>query len=116
MRRVSLVALLALLCGCDPDIEILGTVVASDGGVPSATLVELSCTGGPQLAVPKTAATDSKGRFALRGSGCLPPSCVLFTGAGFRRAEVHLMEWCKASSPSCAPGTCTSASVTIVLP
>ena len=110
------VLLVLLLCGCDPDVEILGKVLAADGGVPGSTKVELTCTGGAQLAVPSSTQTDALGRFALRGTGCLPPSCVLSTGAGFRKVEEHLMEWCKKSAPGCAPGTCTAASVTLVLP
>lgn len=106
----------ALLCGCDPEVEILGKVISADGGVPPSTKVELACTGGPQRSLPGSVQTDPQGHFALRGVGCLPPSCVLFTGAGFRRVEENLMEWCKKSAPSCGPGTCTHASVTLRLP
>ena len=113
---MRLLLLLLLLCGCDPDVEILGKVMAADGGVPPSTKVELICTGGAQLAVPSSVQTDALGRFALRGTGCLPPSCVLSTGAGFRKVEAHLMEWCKKSALGCAAGTCTAASVTLVLP
>lgn len=105
-----------LLVGCDPDVEILGKVLAADGGVPPSTKVELSCTGGTQAAVPHSVQTDASGRFSLRGSGCLPPSCVISTGSGFRKVEARLMEWCTKSAPSCAPGTCTAASVTLILP
>ncbi len=104
-----------LLCGCDPEIELVGKVLAADGGIPPTTKVELTCTGGTQSAVPRSAQTDSQGRFTLQGKGCLPSSCMLVTGAGFRRVEESLMEWCKKSSPSCGPGTCTNASVTLVL-
>ena len=108
--------LLLLLTGCPPDVEILGTVLAADGGIPPSTKVELTCTGGAQVSLPKSVQTDALGRFALRGTGCLPPSCVLSSGAGFRRVEENLMEWCKKSAPSCGPGTSTNASVTLVLP
>ena len=110
-----LVVLLAL-CGCDPAVEILGNVVAADGGVPLPTKVDLNCTGGAQLSVPRSVQSDAQGRFALRGVGCLPPSCVLSTGEGFRRVEANLMEWCRKSAPGCAPGTCSAASVTLTLP
>lgn len=110
-----LLVLLAL-CGCDPDVAITGSVLASDGGVPPSTLVELNCPGAPVLKVASSAQTDGQGRFALRGTGCLPSSCVVFTGSGFRRSEQPLMEWCKKSAPGCAPGSCTEASVTLVLP
>ena len=105
-----------LLGGCDPDVEILGKVVGSDGGIPPPTRVELSCTGGPQLSVPRSVQSDSQGRFVLKGVGCLPPSCVLSSGEGYRRVEENLMEWCKKSAPQCAPGTCSAASVTLMLP
>jgi hypothetical protein len=115
MRR-WLGVLLALACGCDPAVEILGRVVAADGGLPPPTKVELNCTGGSQLSVPRSVQSDAQGRFALRGVGCLPPSCVLSTGEGFRRVEEHLMEWCKKSAPGCAAGSCSAASVTLTLP
>ena len=113
--RVRLLPVVLLLCGCDPDIELVGKVIAADGGVPPTTKVELTCTGGAQLAVPRFTQTDSQGRFSLQGKGCLPSSCVISTGAGYRLVEENLMEWCKKSSPRCGPGTCTNASVTIVL-
>ena len=114
MKRAVL--LLTLMCGCDPEVEITGKVVASDGGIPAATRVELTCTGGAQLAVPNSVQTDSQGRFALKGKGCLPSSCVLSSGAGFRRTEQNLMEWCTKSAPSCPAGSCIAASVTLLLP
>ena len=85
--------------------------------IPGARVIATSY----QLAgnIPTTAGSaesDAQGRFALRGVGCLPPSCVLSTGEGFRRAEANLMEWCKKSAPGCAPGTCSAASVTLTLP
>ena len=114
MKRVVL--LLTVLCGCDPEVEIVGKVVASDGGVPGATKVELTCTGGAQLAVPNSVQTDDQGHFVLKGKGCLPSSCVLSSGAGFRRTEQNLMEWCTRSAPSCPAGSCIAASVTLLLP
>lgn len=114
MKRAVL--LLTLVCGCDPEVEIRGKVVAGDGGVPPVTRVELTCTGGAQLAVPTSAQTDNEGRFALRGKGCLPSSCVLSSGVGFRKTEQNLMEWCTKSAPSCPAGSCIAASVTLQLP
>lgn len=108
--------LVLLLSACDPTIEITGKVLASDGGVPPSTKVELSCTGATQATVPRAVQTDSHGRFSLGGVGCLPPSCVLFSGAGFRKVETHLMEWCTRSAPGCPAGSCTGAAVTLVLP
>ena len=105
-----------LLAACDPEVEIAGKVLAADGGIPPSTKVELACTGGAQLSLPKSVQTDSLGHFVLRGTGCLPPSCVLFSGTGLRRTEENLMEWCRKSAPRCGPGTCTNASVTLVLP
>jgi hypothetical protein len=115
MRRAG-VLLLALLSGCDPEVEIAGTVTTSDGGLAANTKVELNCTGGTQLAVPKFVQTDSAGRFKLKGKGCLPSSCTLSSGAGFRRAEQPLMEWCTRSAPSCPAGSCIGAQVNLVLP
>lgn len=116
MRARLLTVVLLVLSGCDPIVEISGKVVAADGGIPPSTKVELSCTSGAQQAVARSAQTDSQGRFLLQGKGCLPSSCVLLTGAGFRRVEESLMAWCKKTAPSCSPGTCTTASVTLVLP
>lgn len=114
--RLSLVFVVLVLCGCDPEVEIVGSVFSADGGAAANTKVELKCTGGPQLAVPTSVETDRNGRFKLTGKGCLPSSCVLSSGEGFRRSEQHLMEWCKKSAPSCAPGSCTNAAVTLTLP
>lgn len=108
--------LLLLLSACDPEVLITGKVLAADGGIPPSTKVELSCTGATKAEVPYAVQTDSQGRFSLKGTGCLPPSCVLFSGAGFRKVETHLMEWCTKSAPGCAPGSCTGAAVTLVLP
>jgi hypothetical protein len=113
---MRLVLALLVLSGCDPEVAIVGTVLAEDGGVPPSTRVELSCPGASQLEVPSSTQTDSRGRFSLKGKGCPPSSCTVSTGAGFRRVEQPLMEWCKKSAPGCAPGSCTEASVTLVLP
>lgn len=109
------VLLLLALSGCDPEVAIVGWVLTDDGGVPPSTKVELSCPGAAKLTVRATQ-TDRQGRFSLKGTGCPPSSCMVTTGAGFRRVQQPLMEWCKKSAPGCAPGSCTEATVTLVLP
>lgn len=108
--------LLLALTGCEPDVELLGRVLESDGGVPPSTRVELRCSGGPQSAVPQATQTDALGRFALRGRGCLPTACVLLAGEGLGRGETQVMEWCKKTAPSCGAGTCNGAQVLLKLP
>lgn len=107
--------LLVLLCGCDPDVELVGKVLATDGGVSPGTPVRLECTGGPQKAVPASTVTTPQGRFALRGTGCLPTDCKLIAGEGLDRGEAQLMEFCRKTAPSCGAGTCSAADVTLKL-
>ena len=116
MKQLLRTALVLVLCGCDPEIEISGTVYANDGGVAASTKVDLSCTGTAKFTMPSSTQTDGKGRFSLKGTGCLPSTCVVSSGAGFRKVEQPLMEWCTRSAPSCPPGSCVNASGKLTLP
>ena len=113
---IKRVAVFLLLSGCDPEIELSGTVYANDGGTAASVKVDLTCTGTTKFTMPTSTQTDSRGRFSLKGTGCLPSTCVVSSGAGFRKVEQPLMEWCTKSAPSCPAGSCINASGNLTLP
>lgn len=112
----KLIVVLLALSGCDPEIEITGTIYANDGGVAAGTKVDLACTGTSKFTMPLSVQADRNGRFSLKGTGCLPSTCVVSSGAGFRKVEQPLMESCTKSAPSCPAGSCVNASVNLTLP
>lgn len=116
MTKWFAVPALVVLCGCDPEIELSGTVYANDGGVAAGAKVELACTGTTKFTMPTSTQTDRSGRFSLKGTGCLPSTCVVSSGAGFRKVEQPLMEWCTKSAPSCPAGSCVTAAGNLTLP
>ena len=114
MKRLAM--LMLVLSGCDPEIEISGTVYANDGGVAAGTKIDFTCTGTTKFTMPSSVSADRSGRFSFKGTGCLPSTCTISSGAGFRKVEQPLMEWCTKSAPSCPAGSCINAAGNLTLP
>ncbi len=113
---VFLLVVASALASCDPGIRIDGRVVRGDGAAVSSARVELTC---PEAGYSLNGRmiTDSAGRFAARGLGCIPKSCeIRGVGPDGATALEKVADHCARSHWYCKSVNCNLIEVDLVLP